>query len=640
MSKLTIKNNINSELSIAHADNKPAKSIIGTDIAVAVDTINDFPLDASDGDAVIVRDLNRGGTFIYDNSKVAEHNDGTNFNGWIRQYDGAVNVKWFGAVGDGITDDTAAIQNAINYIVSISSNTSVNEPNTSNNYYAPNIELEFDTGTYSIEGTIVIPAKVSDGITNITIKSNGALFNGKGQVLFDYATNNSGNKDIFDNIHFNNFGTVIKWNCNNKNESMLRLKQCRFTNVSNWCVDTDSYGKSRSAMFSINDCYFSENTIGVAKVFTDNFHMKSSWVYGNGTSNEAQIYLSGDSNSLIDDCFFIPNSSLPISTESRFIDFVGYTSESTASDAALKHLSIKNCRHSLEGVRGLIKVFSDYNLYQNNGERNEAMSITLEDVYSAGGGSSSAIIELVEGYCDVISFKNVRSISSLLVDIRNSNTQPPTVATYSSRHKTFSIVIDEATRLSNQFSHKQILPDNLMPFYYDTTPQTSKYQMSIPGDINYRIKVKSAGDSLVKATIPYNFPGNNVTNANPLTFIVVTVSDAKGSGITPVYSASATTIVSIIGANNDNNTRYEIYSNTLLDAPGNINNQNSAAPTSIHFGNGDTGDSWILPSSNDGTEDFITFVWESNSIDNSFAYIIPLSGIRDNQAWLYNPGGW
>jgi hypothetical protein len=34
---------------------------------------------------------------------------------WVRSYSGALNVKWFGAIGDGTTDDTTAIQRAINY---------------------------------------------------------------------------------------------------------------------------------------------------------------------------------------------------------------------------------------------------------------------------------------------------------------------------------------------------------------------------------------------------------------------------------------------------------------------------------------------------------------------------------------------
>lgn len=87
-----------------------------------VDTVDDFGTIPSGIDTVIVKDINRGGTFIYDATQSAVNNGGTIFDGWVRQYSGAVNVKWFGAVDVSnfseidYIDSKSAIQNAINYI--------------------------------------------------------------------------------------------------------------------------------------------------------------------------------------------------------------------------------------------------------------------------------------------------------------------------------------------------------------------------------------------------------------------------------------------------------------------------------------------------------------------------------------------
>lgn len=61
-----------------------------------------------------------GGLFYWDSTSTATHNAGTiiqpaagGTGRWLRVYSGAVNVNWFGAKGDGTTDDTTAVAAAV-----------------------------------------------------------------------------------------------------------------------------------------------------------------------------------------------------------------------------------------------------------------------------------------------------------------------------------------------------------------------------------------------------------------------------------------------------------------------------------------------------------------------------------------------
>lgn len=76
-----------------------------------VDTIEDLQANPTIK-ICFVKDQLRGGIFLYDQNKVQENDRGIVFNGWVRQYKGAVNATWFGAVTNDEVDNTQAFQMA------------------------------------------------------------------------------------------------------------------------------------------------------------------------------------------------------------------------------------------------------------------------------------------------------------------------------------------------------------------------------------------------------------------------------------------------------------------------------------------------------------------------------------------------
>ena len=118
-----------------------------------------------------------GGIFYWDSTSATTPDNylviqiGSTTGRWKRMYSGALNVRWFGAVGDGIVDDTAAIAAAIAVI----NTATVKQP------------LFFPAGKYLIKSQITLRADLSivgEGIDktffvyNSTYSVTGAMFLG------------------------------------------------------------------------------------------------------------------------------------------------------------------------------------------------------------------------------------------------------------------------------------------------------------------------------------------------------------------------------------------------------------------------------------------------------------------------------
>jgi len=126
-----------------------------------------------------------GGTFYWDSSSGLTDNGGTIFQlspptagRWIRIYSGPINVKWFGATGNGATDDTVAINNALSA--------------------ATSGEVIFGYGATYLTGTLTAPKTLTIGaplcvnLNNCTIQFNAASNDSVFNVTSDNVTIKNG----------------------------------------------------------------------------------------------------------------------------------------------------------------------------------------------------------------------------------------------------------------------------------------------------------------------------------------------------------------------------------------------------------------------------------------------------------------
>ena len=174
-----------------------------------------------------------GGLFYWDDSSTEVDNGGTIIqatsivNGrWKRVFSGAVNVKWFGAKGDGITDNYKIILDALNYVIEDSRKQT----------------LFFPSGTYNINSSGLFSSFVGNNKIGLSVEGDGRfstvlklVTGGVEKWFYDNPVDSRKMQfPVFSNMRFTsdnrNFGSGFKiWS--NGHEQGYKFINCEIDNL-------------------------------------------------------------------------------------------------------------------------------------------------------------------------------------------------------------------------------------------------------------------------------------------------------------------------------------------------------------------------------------------------------------------------
>jgi hypothetical protein len=362
---------------------------------LTVDTIADL-LNVSPSTSTVVNVLNYhsgveggGGVFYWDaNRDGGEHNGGTIIAStaqfppdwlvgnqqlwfapmtgtgcWVRQYSGAVDVKWFGAKGDGVADDTAAIQAALTYV------------------QTNNLCLYIPSGTYVFTSTLNFDS-AGWAIKGEETASTVLKFNGDGVAISDLGYNTSFEKFTLD------AGTgahTIGWNSDRTDTTgnqSIRVQEVTINGFSNdWGLYITNGWKMTFDRVRVSGCsngiYMGEasgpvndvtlNSCDLARIANTCLRLgrgASNRVYGGNysgdsvTANSVGILCTDSNDACVIDGPYIENKDVGIQIEgSRNLNingvFVNGTGPSTgvkvlgAKRGSISEVFAKNCAYAV-----------------------------------------------------------------------------------------------------------------------------------------------------------------------------------------------------------------------------------------------------------------------------------------------------
>jgi hypothetical protein len=496
----------------------------------------------------------------------------------------SINVKDFGAVGNGVADDSAAIQAAFNKAASLQVNA---QYAGSSLFVVGSPIVYFPIGVYRVNTKI----NVTDALRYVGMAGDGkSLIVGNTSLTkgLDFFAGTAVRYLNVQNLQFQNFDTVFDVQTANIDFSCWTFQNVQADGV-NLFIDSGTYDLSRSTIVSFKDCLWQNGVIQIAKLFCDSVEFTNCWI-GSGSSSTDSIY--ANSNLAFYSCIFVPEPSAAAGRSA-----VRLTNDNGAGGTANDtHRGVKfeACRMSNEGGQGPVLV-CDYPLVNDNVAivpsiqfSNCTLTGTTGAAYQSGN-SESGIVYLLKYPAsikfDSCSFYTLGSANGKLVAKSDSLTA---VAPDS-----FSISLDQAS----YYNAKRAVGENVAYTIAGTMAQF----INNPAPYIFRNILEngnlSVGDSsstgLKKATFKIVSGYDDATYAAPITFFLFLGGQGTTGTAAPndfSYAGSSLYVVTMSFFYSGSHQARLASTKLHGDDYGNGDNANCDI-VSLHFGTGDSGSS-------------------------------------------------
>lgn len=399
INNLDIQDEVNIKLDAMATDGTLQSLLMNyADVTKTYDTFEDLVADTTVVDEMKVKTLgyhsindNGAGTYyISDNSGLSGYKVNSGVSGlyiYLIEDKGLINVKQFGAYGDGTHDDRTAIQNAIDYIDSTAITTQQVVPSNPSwlRYHATSKTLYFPTAKYKIQSTLDF-----SGSRFYNIEGNNSYIESTSSLPIFEFSGSGGTRSVIKDFVFNEVYDAIVYDCDNIDSSKVSINNCKFIGTKNIAVEYTN----RSSMLEFNNCVFSwcykifKNNIGDNVVFRDCWFSEYEANENNYTSF---IILWGEVKFL--NCFFIPNGNYnPDITQSNFNNLAWIQAgDDTTAVSNNPSILLDGCRVSTEPNN---KTLINWMVVPNTGDSPSDTYIKILNCYQLSANLGHCIVKL------------------------------------------------------------------------------------------------------------------------------------------------------------------------------------------------------------------------------------------------------